>query len=161
MSHQYSDRLRAFRVYLAVTILANLAWETLQLPLYTIWTSGTVGERVFAIVHCTGGDMLIALSSLVASLIVVGSPGWPRERFGQVAVLAIAFGFAYTGFSEWLNVSVRKSWAYSDWMPVIPVAGGIGLSPLLQWLVIPAGAFWAVRLQVRPHSDQRGTATPE
>jgi hypothetical protein len=153
--------LRALRIYLVVIVLGNLAWETLQLPLYTIWTTGTLGERTFAVVHCTGGDVLIALSSLVASLVTIGSSDWPRERFWQVAVLAITFGLAYTAFSEWLNLSVRRSWAYSAWMPVIPIAGGIGLSPLLQWLVVPAGAFWAARLQARTSSHQRGTATPE
>src|SRR2546429_339287 len=122
MSHQYPDWLPAFRVYLAVVAFANFAWEILQLPLYTIWTTGSTGDRAFAVVHCTGGDILIALSSLVISLAVVGSPGWPRERFRQVAVLAIGMGVAYTGFSEWLNVSVRRSWAYSEWMPVVPVA---------------------------------------
>ena len=45
-------------------------------------------------------------------------------------------------FSEWLNVVVRASWAYSEWMPVIALAGQkFGLSPLLQWIVVPAAAF--------------------
>ncbi len=34
------------------------------------------------------------------------------------------FGLVYAGFSEWLNVSVRRSWSYSELMPVIPIAGG-------------------------------------
>ena len=160
MKHQPSDWLRALRVYLAVIVPANLAWETLQLPLYTIWTTGTVAERTFAVVHCTGGDALIALSALVGSLAMVGSSTWPNERFRKVAVLALVMGVAYTGFSEWLNISVRRSWAYSDLMPVLPVAGGIGISPLLQWVVVPAGAFWAVRSQGRG-ADQRGAAAPE
>ncbi len=150
MSYLLPDWLRAFRTYLATTVLANLAWETLQLPLYTIWTTETVGERAFAVVHCTGGDMLIALSALVAALIVLGSRNWPRARFLEVSLLAIGFGIAYTGFSEWLNVFVRRSWAYSAWMPVVPTAGGIGLSPLLQWVFVPTLAFWAVARTSRP-----------
>lgn len=149
MSHAYSEWLRALRVYLGVTVLANLAWETLQLPLYTIWTTGTLGERAFAVVHCIGGDVLIALSSLVASLVVIGSPDWPRQRFWHVAVVAIVIGLAYTGFSEWLNVSMRKSWAYSEWMPVIPLAGGIGMSPVLQWIVVPSLSLWVAARQGR------------
>ncbi len=47
-------------------------------------------------------------------------------------------GVVYTAFSEWLNLVVRQSWAYS---PLMPVIGGIGLTPLLQWLVIPPLAF--------------------
>jgi hypothetical protein len=68
-----------------------------------------------------------------------------------VAVTAIALGVGYAGFSEWMNVYVRRSWAYSELMPAVPVAGyRIGLSPLLQWIVVPAAAFWAAhRFQTR------------
>jgi hypothetical protein len=62
------------------------------------------------------------------------------------------FGIGYTVFSEWLNVVIRAAWAYSEWMPVIPLFGHkIGLSPLLQWIVVPAVAFKIVRgMTVRP-----------
>ena len=53
----------------------------------------------------------------------------------------IAFGLAYTVFSEWLNVAVRKSWTYSGLMPVIPPLD-TGLSPVLQWIVLPILASW-------------------
>jgi hypothetical protein len=122
--------------------VANLAWEFAQLPLYTIWKTGSTGEIVFAAVHCTGGDVLIATAALVAALLLAGS-GWPGApgAYRRVAALAIGFGLAYTVFSEWLNVSVRKSWAYSELMPVVPLLDA-GLSPLLQWIVLPLAAFW-------------------
>jgi len=50
----------------------------------------------------------------------------------------------YTIFSEWLNIVVRASWAYSPLMPVVHLIN-IGLSPLLQWIVIPAAALYAAR----------------
>jgi len=52
---------RALRIYLAAVAVANLIWETLQLPLYTIWQSGAVQSQAFGIVHCTIGDVVIAL----------------------------------------------------------------------------------------------------
>lgn len=122
----------------------QLDLESLHLPLYTIWSYGSIGERAFAVVHCTGGDLLIALASLMATLLLVGRREWPNQGFARVAVLTLIFGIAYTGFSEWHYVFVRKSWAYAEWMPVVPVAGVIGLSPLLQWIVNPLLAFWAV-----------------
>jgi hypothetical protein len=134
--------LRALRVYLVSAAAINLAWETLHLPLYTIWQSGTLRTQAFAVVHCTIGDLLIALSALVLALLVAGDRAWPDRRFRSVALLAIVFGLAYTIFSEWLNVVVRASWAYSPLMPVVTLFGlRVGLSPLLQWLVIPALAF--------------------
>ena len=112
-------------------------------PLYTLWRTGTVGEIVSAALHCTGGDVLIATASLVLALIAVGSSAWPRERFLPVVVAAMVLGLGYTAFSEWLNIEVRRTWAYSDLMPVLPWLG-TGLSPLAQWLVIPALAFRSV-----------------
>lgn len=138
--------LTAIRVYLAVTVAGHLVWEALQLPLYTIWRTGTAQELGFAVAHCTGGDVLIALTCLMGALVLAGRGEWPLEAFGRVAVLAILLGVAYTGFSEWLNVVVRQSWAYSEHMPVSPLLGfKIGLSPLLQWVVVPATAFASTR----------------
>lgn len=140
-----ADWIAALRGYLAVIGGGNLLWEAAHLPLYTIWETGTTGERLFAVVHCTGGDLLIALTALTVSLIIVGNRGWPVHGFLPVAALATLFGFSYTIFSEWLNIVVRAAWAYSDYMPVVTVFNmKVGLSPMLQWIVVPYFAFrWA------------------
>ena len=46
--------------YLAVIAVIHLVWEGVQLPLYTLWTEGTRAAQVFAVLHCTAGDVLIA-----------------------------------------------------------------------------------------------------
>ena len=54
-------------------------------------------------------------------------------------------GVGYTVFSEWLNIVVSEAWTYSEQMPIVPVIDA-GLSPLMQWIVIPEAAFaWALR----------------
>ena len=136
--------LPAIRRYLLFVAIANLAWEFAQLPLYTIWREGTTEEIVFAAVHCTGGDILIALSALIGSLIMAADSSWPTTRFRLVAGLTIATGLAYTIFSEWLNIEIRGAWAYADIMPLVPVIEA-GLSPVAQWIVIPAAGFWWAR----------------
>lgn len=138
--------LRGLRSYLGTIAIGNLLWEGLQLPFYTIWSTGTVREQAFAVVHCALGDVLIALSALTLALVMVGDESWPGGRFLRVAGLALALGLAYAVFSEWLNVVVRAAWAYSDWMPIVSIAGlKIGLSPLLQWIVVPGAAFAVTR----------------
>lgn len=134
--------LRTLRRYIAFVVPAHLLWEFAQLPLYTIWRDGTPGEILFAVVHCTGGDALIAITALVSALLLAGK-GWPvaRDCYGRVAAIAIVIGVGYTAFSEWLNTVVREAWAYSDLMPVIPLIEA-GLSPILQWVLIPLAAFW-------------------
>ena len=137
--------LIAIRHFLLSATVLNLAWEVAQMPLYTIWRTGSWREIVFAILHCTGGDLLIGSSILILVLLVAGHRDWPHRRFAPVAVLTIALGLGYTVFSEWINTEIRGNWAYSDWMPTLPLIG-TGLAPLLQWLVVPVLAFrWTRR----------------
>lgn len=132
--------------YLAIVTASNLVWEIAHLPLYTIWKDGGIAEKAFAVIHCTGGDFLISLAALVMALLTVGTPNWPHDRFFPVAVTATFLGVTYTAFSEWMNISVRSSWAYSDLMPVIEAFGfGFGVSPLLQWIMIPSLGFLLVK----------------
>lgn len=138
------DWIGAIRRYVVVGAAAHLLWEVVQLPLYTLWRTGTRGEQAFAVIHCTGGDVLIAGSSLLMALLFAGHRSWPAVAFYEVAGLTVVIGIGYTIYSEWLNTSVRLSWSYSELMPVVPVIG-TGLSPLLQWVVVPMLALWAAR----------------
>ena len=139
--------LSALRRFFLFTAVGHLIWEFAHMPLYTLWDTGTRGEIVFAAVHCTGGDVLIASATLLMSLLLFGNNQWPRQAFTAVTLSMIVLGVGYTVFSEWLNIVIRKSWAYSEAMPVVPVLE-VGLSPLLQWIVIPGVAIWWARRSV-------------
>jgi hypothetical protein len=135
------DGLHALGRYLGVSIVANLVWESLQLPLYTLWVAGTRRQQAFAVLHCTIGDAMIAGLSLSAALLLFARETWPSAGVARVYAGSLAFGVVYTIFSEGLNTSVRGSWTYSDLMPVVPGIG-TGLAPLLQWFVVPTLAQW-------------------
>jgi hypothetical protein len=107
------------------------------------WHTGTAAVIALAELHCTLGDVLIASVALVAALAVVGSFAWPNEKAVSVAVAVVIVAASYTVYSEYLNISVRKSWTYTEWMPTLPWFG-TGLAPLAQWAVVPALALaWA------------------
>lgn len=133
--------LSFLRRYIALMALGNLVWEFAHMPLYTLWETGTRGEIVFAALHCTGGDILIALAALMAALFLFGNGRWPAQSYGRVAAATIAIGLTYTLFSEWLNIEIRAAWAYSDLMPVVPLLDA-GLSPVAQWTILPGLIFW-------------------
>jgi len=133
---------RTALLYLSAILVGNLAWEIFQLPLYTISHTGDIWEQAFAVIHCTVGDLLIAALTFGLALLTMGYPGWPALHFTRVAAGTTALGLSYTVFSEWLNASVLHDWAYSDLMPVISLASlEIGLSPVLQWSLIPLICF--------------------
>jgi hypothetical protein len=128
--------------YLALLLLANLAWELAQLPLYTLWSEARPGEIAWAILHCTVGDGIIGVATLGAAVLLTAAWGWPVQGFGRVAVAATALGVAATVALEWLNVELWRNWAYAAAMPRVPPFG-TGLSPLLQWLLLPPLCFLA------------------
>lgn len=128
--------------YLGTILVASLLWEASHLPLYSIWRKGSTWEQAVAVTHCMVGDILIASGALVVATLSVGGRGWPAHHFVRVALLATILGIVYTVYSEWRNVHLLGSWSYSELMPIISVAGvGIGVSPLLQWCILPPVAF--------------------
>lgn len=139
-----SGWLHTLRRYIIFVAGAHLLWEFSHLPLYTIWETGTTSELVFAAVHCTGGDVLISVSSVMLALFFVGDVTWPSGAHGRVVVLTVLIGVSYTIFSEWLNIVIREAWAYRDIMPVFPIID-TGLTPVLQWIIIPITGFWWAR----------------
>jgi hypothetical protein len=100
---------------------------------------GWGSEIAFAVVHCTAGDVLIALVSLLLATVIAADQHWPYRKYWRVAFLAMLFGVSYTVYSEWNNTVVTRSWSYAAAMPQI---SGIGLSPVAQWLAIPGFVFW-------------------
>ena len=139
-----SNPMNSRDLYKFLGLLAglNLIWEIGQLPLYTLWHSGSWTKITFSIAHCTLGDFLIALTCAILSLAVTGW-NWPESRQHNAIFLFsfITFGLIYTVFSEWLNATVRMSWTYSNLMPIIPPLG-TGVAPLLQWIALPLLGFW-------------------
>ena len=109
------------------------------MPLYTLWRTGTPREIAFALFHCTGGDILITTAILAAATGLARAFRW--LPFGwRMAFTAIVLGASYTIFSEWLNVAIRGTSSYTAAMPVVPFLG-TGLTPLLQWLIVPGLAL--------------------
>ena len=135
--------------YLTAMLAMNLAWEIAQLPLYTLWAGGTAGEIAFAVLHCTGGDAMIAAAALASAILLTRSWHWPRQGWGSVTMVATLIGLGYTVFSEWMNVDLRQSWTYTAAMPRLPPLG-TGLTPFLQWLLLPPLAMLAARPAARP-----------
>lgn len=147
--HEPALRRRTWVRYLLAIAGLNLVWEIAQMPLYTLWLTGTGWEIGYAIVHCTLGDVLIAASSLglvLLGLMVLGlrPRDWPARRYVAVAGATMGVALGYTVFSEWWNVEVRQAWAYREIMPRLPGLG-TGASPVLQWLMVPGVAFWVAR----------------
>jgi hypothetical protein len=157
MEHNATRLLRALSVTpefnLAVfALLLNFPWEVLQAPLFDGMAAAPHSDVIGACLQATLGDAVIMLLAHASVVVItrrrrwVLAPSW-REVAGFVAV-----GVAITATIESLATRGHwaQTWAYSSAMPVIP---GIemGVSPLLQWVVLPPIVLWFARRQ-SPHA---------
>ena len=128
--------------WVVLSLLLNLVWESAQLPLYTIWQTESAARIAYFTLHCTAGDGLISLTAFLLASLALGTPNWPYSKHWRGDAIATFFGVAYTVYSEWNNVYQVSAWTYS---PAMPLVFGIGLSPLIQWLVIPSFSLFIMR----------------
>lgn len=115
-------------------LVLNLAWEIAHVRLYTIWTAADDASIAWALLHCSVGDVVIALAMFALAGIVLRRVDWPAWRPWTGCAIVVIGAMAFTAWSEWYNVYRAGSWGYTASMPMI---FGIGLSPLLQWLILP------------------------
>lgn len=129
-------------------LLLNFPWEVLQAPLFEGMAAAPHSAVIRACSQATLGDAVILLLAHASVVVVtrrrrwVFAPSW-RDVAGFVAV-----GVGITAVIEWLATRGHwaQTWAYSSAMPVIPGVG-IGLSPLLQWVIVPPIVLWFARRQ--------------
>lgn len=118
----------------ALAFTLNLVWEIAHVRLYTLWDAADRMTIVWSVLHCSLGDVLIALSLFALAGLALRQKDWPVFRPIAGGTIVVIGALAFTVWSEWFNVYKIGSWAYTVNMPMI---FGIGLSPLLQWLLLP------------------------
>jgi len=121
-------------VWSALAFVLNLTWEIAQVRLYTIWAAADGMSVAWALLHCSLGDVVIALTMFALAGIVLRRADWTASRPWAGGSIVIIGALAFTAWSEWYNVYRAVNWGYTASMPMI---FGIGLSPLLQWLILP------------------------
>lgn len=126
----------------------ELLWEIAQFPLYTIWHEGEWHYIIYALVHCTLGDLLILLVVYWTVALLNRNRFWYRTSILVNGFLFTLLGLAYTIFSELMNVNVKGAWDYTELMPIIPVIG-IGGMPFMQWVLIPPVLLWLMWMFAR------------
>ena len=69
---------------------------------------------------------------------------WIGNQAALPVLVFIGTGIALTVGFEFYYTQVTQRWTYSDLMPLVPPFG-TGLSPFLQWLIIPPVVLWLSR----------------
>ncbi len=135
--------------WVALSLALNLVWEIAQLPLYTIVRTEPLPRIAYAVLHCTAGDALVALASFMVAGLATRHLYWPVICPWIGGGTSTSLGLFYTAYSEWHNVYETGAWAYAESMPRI---FGIGVTPLLQWLIIPVALVAIFHKRWRAHA---------
>ena len=140
-----------------LAFVLNLTWENAQVRLYSIWAESDRLSVAWDLLHCSLGDVLIALAMFALADMVLRRVDWPASRPWTGGAIAVIGSLAYTAGSEWYNVYRAGNWGYTASMPMI---FGIGVSPLLQWVILPPVLVIAFRRLEPMLSDRYNARSP-
>ena len=124
--------------------LSHFAWEMLQVPWFEGMAEASHGSVVWLCIRATGGDVLILLDSFWLASILRGHRRWLLEGERKPGAILVTTAVLVTIILEWLATGPLDRWTYSDAMPIVPWLG-VGLAPLLQWIVLPPLILWLTR----------------
>lgn len=126
--------------------LLNFVWEFMQVPLYEGMPSMKHWHGIETCAVASVGDGLLMLVAFWVTASLWRTREWVlRPSVSQLIVFS-AVGVGITIIAQHLATTKGWSWgwAYAESMPVIPIIG-TGLSPRLQWIVLPPLTVWFVR----------------
>lgn len=126
------------------SFLLHFVWEFLHVPTYAGMAEMTHWQGVKLCTSATIGDVGFALTAFWTASLVARTRHWMGNQFALPVLVFLGTGIALTVGFEFYYTQVTHRWAYSDLMPIVPPIG-TGLSPLLQWFVIPPIVLWLSR----------------
>ena len=122
------------------------------MPLYSFPEDASLAYINLTCIQASGGDALILLVSFWIVTILMKSREWLLLLTPYRIGLFIVPGIIITVVFEAMATGTLNRWVYSDEMPIIPVIG-TGLSPFLQWVILPPFVLWLVNRHLRKEAN--------
>ena len=134
-------------VVLAFGVLAlNFAWEMAQMGFFADMMELPFWSATARCFRAALGDAVIAAAAFIAAAAVAGRVDWPiGNRLTRPLLIFLTIGLAVTIGVE-VSALATGRWSYNARMPRI---GWVGVTPLLQWLLLPLLEIVAFRRILR------------
>lgn len=147
--------LPEFNVF-AFALLLNYPWELMQVPLFQGMRDAAHWDAIKVCTFATLGDGVIMVLAYWGAALLVRDRRWvARPRWAPMLTM-IAIGVTITVLIERLateSANPNWGWRYAENMPVVPMLG-VGLTPVLQWVVLPVVLVWFVKRQLAGASSK-------
>jgi len=138
--------MKRWAIFALLVFAANFGWEMMQARWFANMRDLPAWHATLLCLRATVGDLLITLIAFAVAAAVARSAVWPAgPRSGMAATIFVAVGIAITAGYERFALSTGQ-WRYDMRMPTL---FGVGLSPLLQWFMLPAAEVFLFRLMWR------------
>ena len=155
------SRSQSFRHIVAVfclfSFLFHFAWEILHGSLFAGMADARHGAATLICLKATFGDVAIAVTSFTVAAWLGDGIGWYMNPPRRAASAYVATGIIITVLFEWYAQWVGR-WSYSDLMPIIPLLR-VGLSPVLQWVLVPMVVIYFLRHHDLSEPNTRSVTT--
>ena len=135
---------RIVAIVLATYVL-HFAWEIGHGSLFAPMDRMPFWKDMAWCARAAGWDVVISAVAYSAASLAGRRVLWVRQRAWWAFAIYFASGLAVTISIERWAVNVGR-WQYRDAMPTI---AGLGLTPLLQWMIVPAAILLVVRWVTR------------
>lgn len=126
------------------SFMLHFVWEFVQVPTYADMAEMAHWEAIKLCMSATFGDVGFALTAFWIASLAARRRDWLLRPERLQVLIFVGVGIALTVGFEYYYTNVSLRWTYSDAMPLVPPFG-TGLSPLMQWLVIPPLVIWLTR----------------
>jgi hypothetical protein len=128
--------------------LLHFPWEMIQVPLYEGMATGQHWPAVLRCTRAAAGDAMIAIGAYAGAAVRAGDRFWLRTPRAASLLVYLTIGLLVTVVLEWLNVYQWARWSYAPGMVRV---FGVGLSPLLQWTLLPLATLWLTHRHLPGH----------
>lgn len=132
-------------------LLVNLPWELAQIPFFRGMSDRPHGEGVRLCTTATLGDALITVLAYELVAALRRARHWLLNPTRADVRLFVAVGLVVTVVLEQVAIHSGR-WSYADSMPIVPLLG-VGIVPIVQWLIVPLIVLWLTRRHLQ---GQRG-----
>ena len=133
------------------SFLLHFVWEFIQAPTYSGMVDMPHWDGIKMCTSATFGDVGFALTAFWITSLASRSRQWIYAPRAWQVLVFLAVGIGLTIGFEYYYTQISLRWTYSELMPQVPPFG-TGLSPLLQWIVIPLLVIWFTHRIASPAS---------